>query len=58
MQGWIGGKNTELDIKGNSDFSGKGGANANNTFKGTITVTVDHYWRTVIYMWLVRNASR
>ncbi|EMH0062279.1 flagellar basal body L-ring protein FlgH [Providencia rettgeri] len=41
MQGWIGGKNTELDIKGNSDFSGKGGANANNTFKGTITVTVD-----------------
>lgn len=41
MQGWIGGNNTELDIKGNSDFSGKGGANANNTFKGTITVTVD-----------------
>lgn len=41
MQGWLGGSNTELDVKGNSDFTGKGGANAQNTFKGTITVTVD-----------------
>lgn len=41
MSGWLGGGNTELDVKGNSEFSGKGGANAQNTFKGTITVTVD-----------------
>ncbi|MBA5859244.1 flagellar basal body L-ring protein FlgH, partial [Morganella morganii] len=41
MQGGLGGSNTELDVKGNSDFTGKGGANAQNTFKGTITVTVD-----------------
>lgn len=41
MQGWLGGSNSELEVKGNSDFTGKGGANANNTFKGTITVTVD-----------------
>lgn len=41
LSGWLGGSNTEFDVKGNNDFNGKGGANANNTFKGTITVTVD-----------------
>lgn len=29
-----------LDVKGNNDFSGSGGSKANNTFNGTITVTV------------------
>lgn len=29
-----------FDLNGNSDFSGSGGAAANNTFTGTITVTV------------------
>ncbi|MDC9580688.1 flagellar basal body L-ring protein FlgH [Xenorhabdus sp. PR6a] len=42
LQGLMGGGKTDLDIEGNTEFGGKGGANANNTFRGTITVTVDH----------------
>lgn len=30
----------QFDMGGENEFGGKGGANANNTFKGTITVTV------------------
>ncbi len=30
-----------MDISGDNSFGGKGGANANNTFNGTITVTVN-----------------
>ncbi|SFN62289.1 flagellar basal body L-ring protein FlgH [Xenorhabdus japonica] len=41
LQGLIGGEKTDLGMEGNNEFGGKGGANANNTFKGTITVTVN-----------------
>ncbi|MDX7988688.1 flagellar basal body L-ring protein FlgH [Xenorhabdus sp. 12] len=41
LQGLIGGDKTDLGMEGNSEFGGKGGANANNTFRGTITVTVN-----------------
>ncbi|MEX0447317.1 flagellar basal body L-ring protein FlgH [Xenorhabdus sp. SGI246] len=41
LQGLIGGDKTDLGMEGNNEFGGKGGANANNTFRGTITVTVD-----------------
>lgn len=30
----------QFDMEGENEFGGKGGANANNSFKGTITVTV------------------
>lgn len=36
----IDGDKMDMSMEGESDFSGKGGANAKNTFKGTITVTV------------------
>nr|WP_282553618.1 flagellar basal body L-ring protein FlgH [Providencia sneebia] len=41
IQNWFGLSHREFEVKGQSDFIGKGAANAKNTFKGTITVTVD-----------------
>ncbi|WP_118984336.1 flagellar basal body L-ring protein FlgH [Photorhabdus sp. CRCIA-P01] len=41
LSGLIGGNKTDLEMEGENTFSGRGGANANNTFRGTITVTVD-----------------
>ncbi|WP_145586494.1 flagellar basal body L-ring protein FlgH [Yersinia rochesterensis] len=41
LEGLLGNARADLDISGDSTFGGKGGANANNTFSGTITVTVD-----------------
>ncbi|ANI31633.1 flagellar L-ring protein FlgH [Yersinia entomophaga] len=41
LEGLLGNARADLDISGDSTFGGKGGANANNTFNGTITVTVD-----------------
>ncbi|MGV7960873.1 flagellar basal body L-ring protein FlgH [Photorhabdus tasmaniensis] len=41
LKGLMGGDKTDLDMEGENTFGGKGGANANNTFRGTITVTVD-----------------
>ncbi len=41
LEGLLGNSRTDMGMEGNSEFGGKGGANANNTFKGTITVTVD-----------------
>lgn len=41
LQGLLGNGRADMDISGDSTFGGKGGANANNTFNGTITVTVD-----------------
>lgn len=40
LSGLFGGGRANTAISGNSDFSGKGGAAAKNTFSGTITVTV------------------
>ena len=40
MAGLFGAGRANTAISGNSDFSGKGGAAAKNTFSGTITVTV------------------
>ncbi|WP_443112205.1 flagellar basal body L-ring protein FlgH [Enterobacter sp. DC4] len=40
MSGVFGGGRADADITGSNDFSGKGGAAAQNTFNGTITVTV------------------
>ncbi|HEY3985283.1 MAG TPA: flagellar basal body L-ring protein FlgH [Cedecea sp.] len=39
--GWLGSGGADFDASGKSDFSGKGGAAARNTFTGTITVTVN-----------------
>ena len=41
LEGLLGNARADMDISGDSTFGGKGGANANNTFSGTITVTVD-----------------
>ncbi|MFL4555309.1 flagellar basal body L-ring protein FlgH [Yersinia kristensenii] len=41
LEGPLGNARADLDISGDSTFGGKGGANANNTFSGTITVTVN-----------------
>ncbi|TKI08293.1 flagellar basal body L-ring protein FlgH [Martelella alba] len=41
LNGLIGNGKVDLDTTGTNDFSGKGGASAQNTFTGTITVTVD-----------------
>ncbi|MTD25400.1 flagellar basal body L-ring protein FlgH [Erwinia sorbitola] len=41
LVGLLGGDKTTLDGAGKNDFAGKGGATANNTFTGTITVTVN-----------------
>ncbi|CUU23664.1 Flagellar L-ring protein 2 [Duffyella gerundensis] len=40
LDGLLGGNKTNLEGSGTTDFGGKGGATANNTFTGTITVTV------------------
>ncbi|HEN3278341.1 TPA: flagellar basal body L-ring protein FlgH [Yersinia enterocolitica] len=40
LTGLVGGDRANAAISGSSDFSGKGGAAARNTFSGTITVTV------------------
>ncbi|PKH27005.1 flagellar basal body L-ring protein FlgH [Enterobacterales bacterium CwR94] len=41
LQGLMGGDRATLAGEGKNDFAGKGGASANNTFTGTITVTVN-----------------
>ena len=41
LEGLLGGAKTSIDGAGKNDFAGKGGASANNTFTGTITVTVN-----------------
>ncbi|EKN3872949.1 TPA: flagellar basal body L-ring protein FlgH [Yersinia enterocolitica] len=41
LEGLLGNARADMDISGDNTFGGKGGANANNTFSGTITVTVD-----------------
>jgi len=41
LSGLLGGDKTNFDGSGGNDFNGKGGATANNTFTGTITVTVE-----------------
>ncbi|WP_145518268.1 flagellar basal body L-ring protein FlgH [Yersinia mollaretii] len=41
LEGLLGNARADMDIAGDNTFGGKGGANANNTFSGTITVTVD-----------------
>ena len=41
LTGLLGGDKTNIDASGKTDFAGKGGATANNTFTGTITVTVN-----------------
>ncbi len=41
LEGLFGNDRAALDIKGENTFGGKGGANANNTFSGTLTVTVN-----------------
>lgn len=40
LSGLFGGDRTKTEVSGSSDFSGKGGAAAKNTFSGTLTVTV------------------
>ncbi|AHK20911.1 flagellar L-ring protein FlgH [Yersinia similis] len=40
LDGLLGNGRADMEIAGDSTFGGKGGANANNTFSGTITVTV------------------
>jgi flagellar L-ring protein precursor FlgH len=41
LNGLVGNGKADVDTNGTNDFSGKGGATAQNTFTGTITVTVD-----------------
>lgn len=41
LEGLLGNARADMDISGDNTFGGKGGPNANNTFSGTITVTVD-----------------
>lgn len=41
LEGLFGNNRVDFEMEGNSDFGGKGGANANNRFNGTITVVVD-----------------
>jgi flagellar L-ring protein precursor FlgH len=41
LEGLFGNNRATVDTSGDNTFSGKGGANANNTFSGTLTVTVD-----------------
>lgn len=40
LDGLVGRGKVDTDILGSNDFKGSGGANAKNTFSGTITVTV------------------
>ena len=39
LEGLVGRGKVDTDISGSNDFKGSGGANAKNTFSGTITVT-------------------
>lgn len=41
MDGLIGRGKVDAELSGGNDFKGSGGANAKNTFSGTITVTVN-----------------
>lgn len=41
LDGLLGNARADMDISGDNSFGGKGGANANNTFNGTITVTLN-----------------
>ncbi|MFI8415779.1 flagellar basal body L-ring protein FlgH [Serratia sp. NPDC078593] len=41
LDGLFGNARADMEMSGDSSFGGKGGANANNTFNGTITVTVN-----------------
>lgn len=41
LSGLFGNDKANLDISGGNTFNGRGGANASNTFSGTLTVTVD-----------------
>ncbi|HAX7494504.1 MULTISPECIES: flagellar hook assembly protein FlgD [Enterobacteriaceae] len=41
LQGLFGNARADVEASGGNTFNGKGGANASNTFSGTLTVTVD-----------------
>ena len=41
LQGLFGNGRANADVSGSNTFNGKGGANASNTFSGTLTVTAD-----------------
>jgi len=41
LEGLFGNARGDLSASGGNEFNGKGGANASNTFSGTLTVTVD-----------------
>ena len=41
LQGLFGNARADVEASGGNTFNGKGGANASNTFNGTLTVTVD-----------------
>ena len=41
LEGLFGNARADLTSAGSNSFNGKGGANASNTFSGTLTVTVD-----------------
>lgn len=41
LQGLFGNERADVEASGGNSFNGKGGANARNTFSGTLTVTVD-----------------
>ncbi len=55
LQGLFGNARADVEASGGNTFNGKGGANASNTFSGTLTVTVDRYWSTATCMWWVKN---
>lgn len=57
LQGLFGNARADVEASGGNTFNGKGGANASNTFSGTLTVTVDQYWSTATCMWWVKNRS-
>ncbi|WP_082022464.1 flagellar basal body L-ring protein FlgH [Enterobacter sp. Bisph1] len=41
LEGLFGNAKADIEASGGNNFNGKGGANASNTFSGTLTVTVD-----------------
>ena len=41
LSGLFGNNDANFDVSGGNTFNGRGGANASNTFSGTLTVTVD-----------------
>lgn len=55
LQGLFGNARADVEASGGNTFNGKGGANASNTFSGTLTVTVNRYWSTATCMWWVKN---